>query len=734
MSVSVVIAAYNAAASIEGAILSAIDADEILVVDDGSSDETTTVVERLQQQHAHLKLARLAQNQGPSAARNYAIELATSTWIAVLDGDDEFLPGRLSYLITEAEARNLTIVTDNLALYDSGAGKMVGVAVHPSIIGDGLELDLYSYVKHCMTNTARAFDFGLLKPLVRRSFLMETGIRYPEAVRHAEDFKFCLALLQAGATYAVLPKALYRYTQRIGSSSKTTSTLSRTQVGYQSMISACLRDAEATPDVRLRKLLAKRARAIQRLVTHDRFVDKLGMQKASALVSQSLERDVRDYIRGRIALKLGSLRNKYGQSVLARDTMTLGLGQVLKLVLQAVYFVLIARILGPRDYGLFVAITAITAIFSPFAGLSSGNLFLQGVRSGASTAAVYWGNGLLLTAISGTLLSGMVLLVSAVFHFNFNLFAFFAVCLSDLILMRVLDLASFGFAATQHMRQSAIQSVLLSALRCAGIAGLTLAGVANVHSWLWVYLGTGCVACGYALYKGTTYWGIPVLDLRNWKKDCVEGSFFSIGTAAQTIYNDLDKTMLARLSTLAATGVYASAYRIIDSSMTPIRSLVSAAYPKFFSIGVDGIGATYAYARKLIRRASVYGAINSAALWLMAPLVPIILGPKYSEAASALRWLAPIPLLRCFHLFLGDSLAGAGLQKMRVWIQVAVAGLNIALNLWLLPRWSWKGAAWSSLACDGLLLLGMWGAHFYLNAVPGWTGKHKSIVVEVSTS
>jgi hypothetical protein len=53
-----------------------------------------------------------------------------------------------------------------------------------------------------------------------------------------------------------------------------------------------------------------------------------------------------------------------------------------KRVLQAVYFLLMARSLGPSQYGAFVAITAMTGIISLYVGLGSGILFLKNVRSG----------------------------------------------------------------------------------------------------------------------------------------------------------------------------------------------------------------------------------------------------------------------------------------------------------------------------------------------------------------
>ena len=60
---------------------------------------------------------------------------------------------------------------------------------------------------------------------------------------------------------------------------------------------------------------------------------------------------------------------KLKASRLARDTSHLAIGQGLRLVIQTAYLVLIARSLGPEEYGAFVAVVALAAILSPFSGL-----------------------------------------------------------------------------------------------------------------------------------------------------------------------------------------------------------------------------------------------------------------------------------------------------------------------------------------------------------------------------
>jgi O-antigen/teichoic acid export membrane protein len=85
---------------------------------------------------------------------------------------------------------------------------------------------------------------------------------------------------------------------------------------------------------------------------------------------------------------------------LLRDTTHLSIGQGLRLIIQAAYFVLIARSLGPDAYGAFVTVVAMAALLGPFSGLGTANLFIKNVRSGKREASICWGNGILLTVLS----------------------------------------------------------------------------------------------------------------------------------------------------------------------------------------------------------------------------------------------------------------------------------------------------------------------------------------------
>ena len=105
MTITVVIPAYNSekyiARAIDSVLTQTHKPDEIIVVDDGSTDNTSEIARKYE---PSVKLIQ-QQNAGASVARNTGIEAATSEWIAFLDADDEWLPEKLK-LQTEHLKRN----------------------------------------------------------------------------------------------------------------------------------------------------------------------------------------------------------------------------------------------------------------------------------------------------------------------------------------------------------------------------------------------------------------------------------------------------------------------------------------------------------------------------------------------------------------------------------------------------------------------------------------------------
>ncbi len=407
----------------------------------------------------------------------------------------------------------------------------------------------------------------------------------------------------------------------------------------------------------------------------------------------------------------------FSNSPLARNTTWMMVGQGLRLVIQALYFIEIARSLGVRNYGAFVGVVALVAIVYPFGALGSGNLLVKNVSRDKTLFSTYWGNALVTTAICGSILLVFVLAVS---HFalppQIPLFLIVLVGASDLFGLNIVTISGQAFQSFDRLNWTAIINVLMSAGRLLGaIILVALHPHPSPLQWGYIYFSCTAAVAVFAAIMVSAILGHPLFRHPFSRLEMREGFYFSAGQTAQTVYNDIDKTMLARLCTLEATGIYGAAYRLIDVSFVPISSLLWAAYPNFFRAGNAGIAAALNYAKPLLLRALAYAVAICAILLVSANLVPRILGPDYTPTAEALRWLAVLPVFKSLHYFLSDTLTGAGYQAVRTSLQAGVAVFNVLINLWLIPAYSWRGAAWSSIASDGLLLCSVGLAVFILD-------------------
>jgi O-antigen/teichoic acid export membrane protein len=405
---------------------------------------------------------------------------------------------------------------------------------------------------------------------------------------------------------------------------------------------------------------------------------------------------------------------------LRKHTLWMISGQGISLMFQAAYFVLIGRTLGSHEYGAFVGVVALINVLSQFSSLGMEMILLRNISRSRESFPATWGAALRISVCGFFLVLALAMLLGRfVLKLELRMLVPY-IALSDALLGKLTVLASRAFQGAGEISKTARLTALTNITRAVAALGLYLyASNEHVHAtailWTRIYWLSSLATAIIALVLVTKRLGWPKFEAIR-RRDLTDGLSFSFSSSSISIYNDIDKTLLASTGQLYAAGIYAAAYRIIDVASIPIYAAYTAASPHFFREGERSIVHAYALANRLLKRTVPYGIIIALALFAASPLLPYIFGSSFRDSIEAMRWLCLLPLIRGLHYAWGTTITGSASQWFRTAAQAGAAILNLLLDIVLIPRWSWRGAAIASLLTDGALAAASWMIVQYLRA------------------
>ncbi len=206
--ISVIIPLYNGAKYIQQALESVFQQTynnyEIIIIDDGSTDESKQVLESYLDKVKYI----YQNNQGVAAARNKGLEVATGEYIAFLDQDDYFLPEKLESQVAKLEKRkNLGLVISGWQIVnEEGEGKS---AVQPWLNLPQLDTEELIIYKPVLLSAM----------LFRRNWLEKVG-KFETNLYQTYDVELVLRLAAQGCRADWVRKALVCYRQHENNVSK----------------------------------------------------------------------------------------------------------------------------------------------------------------------------------------------------------------------------------------------------------------------------------------------------------------------------------------------------------------------------------------------------------------------------------------------------------------------------------------------------------------------------------
>ena len=214
MKYSVIIPAYQCASTIEETVIGVLNSGltdfEIIIVNDGSKDDTKDICDSLAKKHKEIVCIH-KENGGVSSARNRGIEKATGEYLLFMDSDDSYDKNGLKKAceICEKESPELLVFGLSFDYYKNGniyrSDKLIYPEKNPLSPSQWAN-DFESLFQHNALSSA-------CNKIFRSEIIKENNILFNKDVFLMEDFLFVLQYLKNIETIHFLPEAIYRYRQ-----------------------------------------------------------------------------------------------------------------------------------------------------------------------------------------------------------------------------------------------------------------------------------------------------------------------------------------------------------------------------------------------------------------------------------------------------------------------------------------------------------------------------------------
>ncbi|HET6632006.1 MAG TPA: oligosaccharide flippase family protein [Rhodanobacteraceae bacterium] len=356
------------------------------------------------------------------------------------------------------------------------------------------------------------------------------------------------------------------------------------------------------------------------------------------------------------------------QGPIARGTVRTSFVLGLRLVVQACTLLIVARMLGPHQFGAFAGVAALAVMLGTLSTFGTHLVLLGEVSREPSRRAQVFPYAVPTTLLFGGVLLAIYLLTCTLVlrEADVSLGVLVAIGAAELWLQPL-----FGLPAAEHLGLGRIaRSQLLTALPLA-LRLLTAIAVLLSHpaNPLTAY------ACGYllasvvALATATATMSAPWPHIASWRlptKTELRGAagYAAINVTAATP-TEIDKTLATKFLPLATAGVYAAGARVISAVTLPVIAMMLASLPRLFREGNNQSKLTRRLLRWIFSAAFAYSIVLAVMLWLIAPIFSFLFGTKYEGIQHMIQWLCLAIPGMALRMAAGNVLMGLGKPWMR---------------------------------------------------------------------
>ncbi|MGH8190302.1 MAG: lipopolysaccharide biosynthesis protein [Rhodanobacteraceae bacterium] len=360
---------------------------------------------------------------------------------------------------------------------------------------------------------------------------------------------------------------------------------------------------------------------------------------------------------------------RHAQGPIARGTIRTSAVLGLRLVVQAGTLLLVARMLGPHQFGAFAGIAALAVLLGTLATFGTHVVLLGEVSKDPTRRAEVLPYAVPSTLLCGGILLAIYLLICelALREAGVPIEVLLAIGITETLLQPLFTLPAAEHLALGRIARSQLLTTLPLALRLAAAAAVFLLAPRDpLTVYGYGYLAASLIALGVA----TSTMPAPWPAVKNWRlpngSELRNAAGYAALSATATSPAELDKTLATKLLPLAASGLYAAGARVIGAATLPVVAMLLSALPRLFREGQEKPKQTLRLLRWIFAAAVSYSVALAVVLWFIAPVFVWLFGPRYHGIEHIIHWLVLAVPGMALRIAAGSVLTALGKPWMRV--------------------------------------------------------------------
>lgn len=398
----------------------------------------------------------------------------------------------------------------------------------------------------------------------------------------------------------------------------------------------------------------------------------------------------------------GHLMISIAKGPIARGTVRTSAVLGLRLLVQAGTLLIVARMLGPNQFGAFAGVAALAVLLGTLATLGTNWVLMAEVSKEPARS-----ERVLSYAVPTTLLCGGVLLITyllictlALREAGVALTVLLAIGITEMWLQPLFALPAAEHLALGRIARSQLLMTLPLSLRLLAAAIVIMVSPADpLAAYAYGYLVASLLALGVAAATLPSPWPMP----RRWRLPKVielhEIAGYAVLNVTATTPAELDKTLATKLLPLASAGLYAAGARVIGAATLPVIAMMLSALPRLFREGQSQTKRTSKLLRWIFAATFSYSIALAVILWFIAPVFVWIFGQKYDGLEHVIHWLCLAVPGMALRFAAGSVLMALGRPWVRVGFEIAGLVVLVVAAATLTERFGATGMP-LALACS----------------------------------